>query len=66
MDELINVISNFLPQANSKNIDITLVNSGLINSTYKVEFKKSVFILQKVNQFVFKDPISFKKIIKKF
>ena len=56
MDELIHVISNFLPKANSKNIKITPVNSGLINSTYKVEFKKSVFILQKVNQFVFKNP----------
>ena len=56
MDELIHVISNFLPKANSKNIEIIPVNSGLINSTYKVEFKKSAFILQKVNQFVFKDP----------
>lgn len=56
MDELIHVISNFLPKANSKNIQITPVNSGLINSTYKVELKKSVFILQKVNQFVFKNP----------
>ena len=56
MDELIHVISNFLPKANSKNIEITPINSGLINSTYKVELKKSVFILQKVNQFVFKNP----------
>lgn len=56
MDELIHVISNFFPKANSKNIEITPVNSGLINSTYKVELKKSVFILQKVNQFVFKNP----------
>ena len=56
MDELIHVISNFLPNANSKNIEIIPVNSGLINSTYKVEFKKSAFILQKVNHFVFKDP----------
>lgn len=68
MDELIHVISNFLPKANSKNIEITSVNSGLINSTYKVEFKKSVFILQKVNQFVFKDPIliqeNYKEVLK--
>lgn len=56
MNELIHVISNFIPNANSKNIEIIPVNSGLINSTYKVEFKKSAFILQKVNQFVFKDP----------
>ncbi len=56
MDELIHVISHFLPKTNSKNIEITPVNSGLINSSYKVEYKKSAFILQKVNQFVFKDP----------
>ena len=70
MDELIHVISNFLPRANSKNIEITPINSGLINSTYKVEFKKSVFILQKVNQFVFKDPIliqeNYKEVLKQF
>ncbi len=70
MDELIHVISNFLPKANSKNIDITPVNSGLINSTYKVDYKKSVFILQKINQFVFKDPNliqkNYKEILKQF
>ena len=70
MDELIHVISNFLPNANSKNIKIIPINSGLINSTYKVEFKKSTFILQKINQFVFKDPNliqkNYKEILKQF
>ena len=56
MDELIHVISHFLPKVHSKNTEITPVNSGLINNTYKVKFEESTFILQKVNQFVFKDP----------
>ena len=47
MDELIHVISNFLPKANSKNIQITPINSGLINSTYKVELKKSVLFYRR-------------------
>ncbi|MGB1647134.1 MAG: phosphotransferase enzyme family protein [Crocinitomicaceae bacterium] len=70
MDELIHVISNFLPNANSKNIEITPVNSGLINSTYKVDYKKSAFILQKLNQFVFKDPNliqdNYKEVLREF
>ena len=70
MDELIHVISHFLPKVHSKNIEITPVNSGLINSTYKVDYKKSEFILQKVNQFVFKDPYliqkNYKEVLKQF
>ena len=70
MDELIHVISNFLPNANSKNIEITPVNSGLINSTYKVDYKKSAFILQKLNQFVFNDPNliqdNYKEVLREF
>jgi len=70
MDELIHVISHFLPKVHSKNIEITPVNSGLINSTYTVEFKKSTFILQKVNQFVFHDPNliqdNYKEVLREF
>ncbi|MEO8823442.1 MAG: phosphotransferase [Ginsengibacter sp.] len=39
-----------------ENTKVDLINSGLINSTYKIKNKSQYFILQKINHFVFKNP----------
>lgn len=41
-----------------KNGEIIALQNGLINSTWKVKHEKEYFILQKINQAVFKDPVA--------
>ena len=36
--------------------EIELINTGLINSTWKIKTQEQEFILQKINHFVFKNP----------
>lgn len=56
MEPHIDIILTFLPKANQNQLKITPISSGLINSTFKIECNGSGFILQKVNNYVFKNP----------
>ena len=37
-------------------IDYSVINNGLINKTYKLDTSQGVYILQEINQNVFKEP----------
>lgn len=55
-DKYIQIALLFLPKSNKKDIQISPVESGLINQTFLVKNKKDDYILQKVNQLVFSNP----------
>ena len=48
------VFSNYFDDAQV--IDYSVVNNGLINKTYKLDTSQGIFILQEINQHVFKEP----------
>ncbi len=41
---------------NKRNLEIESLQNGLINSTWKIKYENEYFILQKINQAVFKKP----------
>ncbi len=41
---------------NGKNLETESLQNGLINSTWKIKHDNEYFILQKINQAVFKNP----------
>ena len=48
------VFSNYFNEAQV--IDYSVINNGLINKTYKLDTSQGVYILQEINQQVFKEP----------
>ncbi|MDC2981903.1 hypothetical protein OAZ21_00855, partial [Bacteroidota bacterium] len=48
------VFSNYFDAAQV--IDYSVVNNGLINKTYKLNTSQGIYILQEINQHVFKEP----------
>ena len=56
IENYIHIVLQFLPESNKKDIQISKVESGLINETLLIKNKMNEYILQKVNRNVFSDP----------
>ena len=54
LKEAQHVFSNYFNEAQV--IDYSVINNGLINKTYKLDTSQGVYILQEINQQVFKEP----------
>ncbi|MGK0363768.1 MAG: thiamine kinase-like enzyme [Saprospiraceae bacterium] len=52
--QLINIVSNFFPDA--KDCVFTLLTSGHINETFRVDLKEESYVLQRLNTNVFPNP----------
>ena len=55
--DLIDIATLFLTWAEKHELDIRELKSGLINQSYKVKTSESCYVLQKVNDFIFHQPI---------
>ena len=56
MDKYFEIVKRFLNVVAHSDISITPINTGLINDTFKVCYGREVYVLQKLNQEVFKTP----------
>ncbi|MDB3904882.1 aminoglycoside phosphotransferase family protein [Crocinitomicaceae bacterium] len=56
MDECLKIARYFLSDVSKNNTEISIVESGLINHTFKLKHLDQAYILQKLNLNVFKNP----------
>ena len=56
MDKYFEIVKRFLNVVAHSDISIKPINTGLINDTFKVCYGREVYVLQKLNQEVFKTP----------
>ena len=55
-NQLNNVLKQYFDEELLVNVSVSIINSGLINDTYKIAVNNELFILQKINKKVFADP----------
>ena len=55
-DQINNILKQFFDVQSFENISVSIINSGLINDTYKTSIGEEIFILQKINKNVFAHP----------
>jgi Ser/Thr protein kinase RdoA (MazF antagonist) len=55
-DKVYNVLKQYFDEELLVNVSVSIINSGLINDTYKIEVDNELFILQKINKIVFAKP----------
>ena len=56
MDECVNIAQCFLSNVSEDNTEISIIESGLINNTFKLKHIEQTYIVQKLNLNVFKTP----------
>lgn len=56
MDECIKIAQCFLRDVTKENTEISIVESGLINNTFRLKVHNQTYILQRINLNVFKNP----------
>ena len=56
MDECIKIAQCFLRDVTKENTEISVVESGLINNTFKLKILNQTYIMQRINRNVFKNP----------
>jgi thiamine kinase-like enzyme len=55
-DDVRDIALMFLPKAQNNDLEIMEISSGLINQSFKVKTFQSVYVLQRINHFVFLQP----------
>ena len=56
MDECVKIAQCFLSNVSEDNTEISIIESGLINNTFKLKHVEQTYIMQKLNLNVFKNP----------